>query len=270
MSLTIEEIKMRCPRFQILVVGRQNAGKTTILKKMCDSDRSDLKIVDRYRNNVDLSTLQTDHQRGRSDIENGITFGSNPFFVFHDLRGIEAGAADDENSPLCTNSLWEFLDKRTREPMIRDQIHAVWRQDSGWIRMYIPMDNPRAPSSDFELAFFNARHSPVPVIAVFTKFEALIDEAYNELPEDDLSDTEKNKNASHDAESKFKKTVREAIENTALPPDQCVQLQSQGSLLANLNEAGTGCADLTEATYAVIQDETLSNLFALAQRSSFR
>ncbi|KAF7368446.1 GTP-binding protein [Mycena venus] len=254
MSLTIEQIKERCPRFRILVIGRRNAGKTTILKKMCDSDGSDLRIVDRNGNEVDPSILEPDRQRGMSDIENEITFGSNPLFVFHDSRGIEVGAEHDENSPLCTDSLWEFVNKRSREPRIRDQIHAVW--------MCIAMDNQRAPSSEFELAFFNARASPVPVIAVFTKFEALIDEAYNDLPEDDLSDTEKEKNASRDAQSKFDKTVRKAIENTAHPPDQFVQLQY-------LNEERTGCAGLIEATYAAIQDETLSDLFAMAQRSSF-
>ncbi|KAJ7759826.1 hypothetical protein B0H14DRAFT_2974143 [Mycena olivaceomarginata] len=255
MSLTIEQIKERCPRFRILVIGRRNAGKTTILKKMCDSDGSDLKIVDRNGNNVDASILEPDHQRGMSNIENEITFGSNPLFVFHDSRGIEAGAEHDENSTHRTNFLWEFLDKRSRKPRIQDQIHAVW--------MCIPMDNPRAPSPEFELAFFNTRDSPVPVIAVFTKFEALIDEAYNDLPEDDLSDTEKDKNASRDAQSKFEKTVQKAIENTTHPPDQCVQLQ-------NLNEAETRCVGLAEATYSVIQDEALSDVFALAQRSSFR
>ncbi|KAF7368426.1 GTP-binding protein [Mycena venus] len=255
MSVTIEQIKARCPRFRILVIGRRNAGKTTILKKMCDSDGSDLRIVDRYGLEVDPSILEPDRQRGMSDIENEITFRSNPLFVFHDSRGIEAGAEHDENSPLCTDSLWEFLDKRSRESRIRDQMHAVW--------LCIPMDNQRAPSAEFELAFFNARASPVPVIAVFTKFEALIDEAYNDLPEDDLSDTEKEKNASRDAQSKFDKTVLKAIENTTHPPDQCVQLQY-------LNEERTRCAGLTEATYAAIQDETLSDLFAMAQRSSFR
>ncbi|KAF7334091.1 GTP-binding protein [Mycena venus] len=255
MSHTIEQIKARCPRFRILVIGRRNAGKTTILKKMCNSDGSDLSIVDRNGNGVDPSILEPDRQRGMSDIENEITFGSNPLFVFHDSRGIEAGAEYDENSPLCIDALWEFLDKRSRESRIRDQIHAVW--------MCIPMDNQRAPSSEFELAFFNARASPVPVIAVFTKFEALIDEAYNDLPEDDSSDTEKEKNASRDAQSKFDKTVRKAIENTTHPPDHCVQLQY-------MNEERTGCAGLTEATYAAIRDETLSDLFAMAQRSSFR
>ncbi|KAJ6522613.1 hypothetical protein B0H19DRAFT_973369 [Mycena capillaripes] len=140
MILTIGQIKERCPRFRILVIGRRNAGKTTILKKMCDSDGSDLRIVDKKGNEASVQTLSASRRssRGMSDIENEITFGSNPSFVFHDSRGIEAGAEHDENSPLCTDSLWKFIDKRSKETRIRDQIHAIWYvssivgcQDSG-------------------------------------------------------------------------------------------------------------------------------------------
>ncbi|KAJ7429651.1 hypothetical protein FB451DRAFT_603868 [Mycena latifolia] len=46
-----------------------------------------------------------------SNIENEITFKSNPLFVFHDSRGIEAGAEHEQNSPLSTEYLWNFLEK---------------------------------------------------------------------------------------------------------------------------------------------------------------
>lgn len=36
MDKTIE-LRAKCGRFRILVIGRANAGKTTILKKICDS-----------------------------------------------------------------------------------------------------------------------------------------------------------------------------------------------------------------------------------------
>ncbi|KAJ7659498.1 hypothetical protein B0H17DRAFT_954654 [Mycena rosella] len=126
MLLTIEEIKEKCPRFRILVIGRRNAGKTTILKKMCDSDGSDLEIVDVEGKKVDPSILEPNQQRGMSDIENEITFKSSPLLVFHDSRGIEAGAEDDQNSPLGAGHLWDFLDKRFKTSRIRDQVHAVW------------------------------------------------------------------------------------------------------------------------------------------------
>ncbi|KAJ7488082.1 hypothetical protein FB451DRAFT_1025576 [Mycena latifolia] len=261
MSLTINQIKKRCPRFRILVLGRRNAGKTTILNKMCKSDGSDLEIIGVNGKKVTSSAtsyilLEIDHhiQRGMSDIENEITFKSNPLFVFHDSRGIEAGAEHEKNSALSTEYLWNFLEKRSETTSLRDQVHAIW--------FCIPMDNPRAPSPEFELAFFNAKRSPVPVIAVFTKFESLLDEAYDNLPEDDdSSDADRDEKALKVAQSKFNATVLKAIQSTTYPPNEVVQLQ-------NLNEATTECVALTEKTYVAIQDETLSDLFALAQRNS--
>ncbi|KAJ7466534.1 hypothetical protein FB451DRAFT_1261105 [Mycena latifolia] len=254
MSLTINQIKERCPRFRILVLGRRNAGKTTILKKMCGSDGNDLEIVNVEGEKVDPSILEPNRQRGMSNIENEITFKSNPRFVFHDSRGIEAGAEHEENSPLSTEYLWNFLEKRSETIKIREQVHAIW--------FCIPMDNPRAPSAEFELAFFNVKRSPVPVIAVFTKFESLLDEAYDTLPEDDdSSDEERDEEAWKAAQSKFKATILKAIQSTKYPPDQFVQLQ-------NLNEVATECAALTEKTYVAIRNKTLADLFALAQRNS--
>jgi hypothetical protein len=61
-----------------------------------------------------------------SEIENEVTFRSNPLFVFHDSRGIEAGADAEENSPLRADYLWNFLEKRSKASKIRDQVHVVW------------------------------------------------------------------------------------------------------------------------------------------------
>ncbi|KAJ7759829.1 hypothetical protein B0H14DRAFT_2404024, partial [Mycena olivaceomarginata] len=104
-------IKTQCPHFRNLVIGRQNAGKTKIHKKICDSDGSDLRIVDGNGKKVSVQILPTSRRnsiiisrwmcpswnqiREMSDIENKITFGSSPLFVFHDSWGIEAGAEHD-------------------------------------------------------------------------------------------------------------------------------------------------------------------------------
>ena len=34
-ALIAEEIRARCPQFRILIIGKANAGKTTILRKVC-------------------------------------------------------------------------------------------------------------------------------------------------------------------------------------------------------------------------------------------
>ena len=36
-ALGPEEIRRECPRFRILVIGKANAGKTTILRKVCNA-----------------------------------------------------------------------------------------------------------------------------------------------------------------------------------------------------------------------------------------
>jgi len=36
-ALGPEQIRRRCPRFRILVIGKANAGKTTILRKVCNA-----------------------------------------------------------------------------------------------------------------------------------------------------------------------------------------------------------------------------------------
>jgi septin family protein len=36
-ALSAAEIRDRCPQFRILVIGKANAGKTTILRKVCNA-----------------------------------------------------------------------------------------------------------------------------------------------------------------------------------------------------------------------------------------
>ena len=36
-ALSAEEIRIECPQFRILIIGKANAGKTTILRKVCNA-----------------------------------------------------------------------------------------------------------------------------------------------------------------------------------------------------------------------------------------
>ena len=36
-ALSAEEIRRECPQFRILIIGKANAGKTTILRKVCNA-----------------------------------------------------------------------------------------------------------------------------------------------------------------------------------------------------------------------------------------
>jgi hypothetical protein len=61
-----------------------------------------------------------------SVIDYEITYPSNPRFVFHDSRGIEAGAESDEGSELRIEHIHAFINDRAQQPRLKDQLHAIW------------------------------------------------------------------------------------------------------------------------------------------------
>jgi hypothetical protein len=61
-----------------------------------------------------------------SVIEYEITYPNNPLFVFHDSRGIEAGAETDESSELRIEYIQAFIDDRAQRRQVKDQLHAIW------------------------------------------------------------------------------------------------------------------------------------------------
>ncbi|KAF8343326.1 hypothetical protein F5887DRAFT_886934 [Amanita rubescens] len=89
----------KCPHFRILIIGRANAGKTTILEKVCGVQQGTKPIIRDKDGKLDKppTTLQThsnNHQRGIHDIEHQITYhGCN--FIFHDSQGFESGASEE-------------------------------------------------------------------------------------------------------------------------------------------------------------------------------
>jgi stage III sporulation protein SpoIIIAA len=42
---TAEQIRAECPQFRILIIGKANAGKTTILRKVCNAKPDEKPIV---------------------------------------------------------------------------------------------------------------------------------------------------------------------------------------------------------------------------------
>ena len=43
-ALSAEQIRAQCPQFRILIIGKANAGKTTILRKVCNA-KPDVKPI---------------------------------------------------------------------------------------------------------------------------------------------------------------------------------------------------------------------------------
>ncbi|KAF8341095.1 hypothetical protein F5887DRAFT_888141, partial [Amanita rubescens] len=107
-----------CPHFRILVIGRANAGKTTILEKVCGIAKGTKPIIcDKDGNQLEQSVihLMPSLGRGMHDIWHQITHpGSN--FVFHDSQGFESGSTEE------LEIAWKFIEKKSAETELKNQL----------------------------------------------------------------------------------------------------------------------------------------------------
>ncbi|KAF8232161.1 hypothetical protein L208DRAFT_1397712 [Tricholoma matsutake] len=105
-----------------------------------------------------------------------MVFRSNPGFVFHDSRGFEAGSANE------LVDVKNFIKQQAKQRKLRDQIHAIW--------YCIPMDSSRPVTKAEEDFFSKVGTGKVPVIVIFTKFDAHDDDAYEALMNEGISPNE--------------------------------------------------------------------------------
>ncbi|KAI6151491.1 hypothetical protein BKA82DRAFT_4099770 [Pisolithus tinctorius] len=144
----------RIDRFRILVMGRANAGKTTILQRVC--------------NTTDQPEIFNGEgeKRGEHNIEDELVFKSNQRFVFHDSRGFEAG---------------KFVMDRAKTMKLDKRIHAIW--------FCIPLHDSHRMVTAAEKKFFNKCDTGhVPVIVLLTKADTLALDAFMELVDDGLNE----------------------------------------------------------------------------------
>jgi len=113
------EIRAQCPHFRILIIGKANAGKTTILKKVCNTTDQP-RIYDPHENEIHMSKVEPSRERGYHDIDNQMIFASNPQFIFHDSPGFEAGSAEE------LQTVKNFIEDRAKRTSMNDQLHAIW------------------------------------------------------------------------------------------------------------------------------------------------
>ncbi|KAG5637658.1 hypothetical protein H0H81_003679 [Sphagnurus paluster] len=132
------DLRRRVRRFRILVIGRANAGKTTILQKVCNTTDQP-EIYNAKGKKVDETVVDPTGGRGLHDINNELVFRSNPGFIFHDSRGFESGAVTE------LNDVQAFIANRLRQKDLDQQLHAIW--------YCLPLDNARPISTAEELFF---------------------------------------------------------------------------------------------------------------------
>ncbi|KAF8874136.1 hypothetical protein BD779DRAFT_262856 [Infundibulicybe gibba] len=240
-------VKEHCDRFRILVMGKRNAGKTTILHRMTDSDEGGQVFVRDPRGFlVDASIINPSIERGLSNIHDEITFPSSPGFVFHDSRGIEAGSLAE------VDTLKEFIAARAKLRDLSQRLHVIW--------YCLPMDNDR-PLSEEEMRFFETGTQGVPVIAIFTKCEWRKTRAFSELRRQGATVFAAKKQAAVKAFEEIREIVTLGFKDIKCPPAGYVCLQE-------MNQSGSDCSELLHRTAEVIDEEVLGQLFSAVKQKA--
>ncbi|KAG1810942.1 uncharacterized protein BJ212DRAFT_1278540 [Suillus subaureus] len=241
-------LRQKFDRFRILIIGRANAGKTTILQRVCNTQKKP-EIYNSAGNKVRNIIL-----RGLHDIENEMVFRSNPGFVFHDSRGFEAGG-DSE-----FDKVKAFIAGRSKETDLKNRIHAIW--------YCIPMDESSRSFTESETKFFSQCDTgSIPVIVLFTKFDALYDVSYALLKEDDeLLSRE-------DAQALAPKHAEELFANgpqlkTLYNPKEITWPPRCHVCLPNMDKNDADCAPLMKRTAETLDNDVLKQLFVSTQQTN--
>ncbi|KAG2348294.1 hypothetical protein BDR05DRAFT_995708 [Suillus weaverae] len=241
------EIKERIGRFRILVIGRANAGKTTVLQRVCNT-RDNPEIRNCAGEKIDPALLKASRERGLHDIENEMVFQSNPGFVFHDSRGFEAGGESE------FDKVKAFIASRSKEPRLKDRLHAIW--------YCIPMDEESRSFTQGEIKFFSQCDTgSIPVIVLFTKFDALYDVEFAQLRKKETWKHAKELAPKHAEESFANGPQLKFLKDVRWPPKCHV-------CLPNMDKDDAECGPLIERTAETIDNEVLQQLFVSTQQTN--
>ncbi|KDQ17904.1 hypothetical protein BOTBODRAFT_543281 [Botryobasidium botryosum FD-172 SS1] len=261
------EIK-RPTRFRVLIIGKANAGKTTILRALCGTDEEP-EVYDRkghkigsvqaalrsVRNKItgrdSGAILSPSSMRGLHKIDHSLIFPSNRGYVFHDSRGFESGATDE------LELVREFIQTRAASNDLDEQLHAIW--------YCFPTDGNRLISAAEQEFFGKIDTGRVPVIAVFTKFDALDSAAFKILEASGLPYEEAKQGAPAHAEELFKTTHLPLIQNQPHPPKGVICLRNMQN-----NNSQKGISDLIEKTLSSLGDDALKLLLVSVQHSNVK
>ncbi|KAI6107741.1 hypothetical protein EV401DRAFT_2272386 [Pisolithus croceorrhizus] len=237
-------------RFRILVMGRANAGKTTILQRVCNStDKPE--IFDSEGNKIENVVVQGNLTRGHHEIKHELVFKSNPRFVFHDSCGFEAGSTQQ------FDQMRNFVVDRAATKKVNERIHAIW--------FCIPMTDYHRTVTAAEQRFFNECDTGhVPVIVLLTKADALYLTAVRDLLDGGLAIAEAKERAVRkqgELLEKWLAHVKHELGNCNYPPRGYVTLQK-------MHQKNADCTILMQSTANVMNEEGLQKLLISTQQSS--
>ncbi|KAF8994924.1 hypothetical protein BDQ17DRAFT_1047689 [Cyathus striatus] len=146
----VEEGLAVCPRFCILVVGNTGVGKSSLVSSVF---------------NISLNDTDIAHGReGRANIEFGYTSSDNPRFILHDSQGFAPGSTAN------WDIVERFIRNRSSVAELKDRIHAIW------LCIETPRTGSRLLQTGDEKLLLLAKELNIQILAVFTKFDMLVNE----------------------------------------------------------------------------------------------
>ncbi|KAF5378368.1 hypothetical protein D9615_008743 [Tricholomella constricta] len=241
-----ERLRAQVGRFRILIIGRANAGKTTILQKVCNTTE-DPEIFNSEGNKVDLAIINPSRKRGVHDINHELVFRSNPGFIFHDSRGFESGGVEE------LDAVKNFITERAQEVTLSEQLHIIW--------YCLPMDNDRLVTRAEEFFFNECGTGKVPVILVFTRFDGFVVSTFGKLLNQINDVHQAFALAQNKATADFER-LRPGLDvyKHKYPPKSYVCLQ-------DMTKPDTTCKDLIEQSSLALDDRALIQVFVSTQQS---
>ncbi|KAG8962663.1 hypothetical protein FRC03_003916 [Tulasnella sp. 419] len=192
---TVHSVLDDLPKFRILLLGKSGVGKSSLINNI-------------FR----IPIAEVAHFRaGGANINEEITSDSNPHFILHDSIGFESGSLEQ------FKTVENFIKERSQKAEVSERIHAIWyvQLSSGFVVLFGPITPPSfirlcttvpvSGSRVFEVGderLFQMDLGGVPLIVVFTKYDALVSKTVLEYVEAAMIDDEE----------ELRRTGREAAE----------------------------------------------------------
>ncbi|KAI6128291.1 hypothetical protein EV401DRAFT_1853748, partial [Pisolithus croceorrhizus] len=229
--------------FRILVMGRANAGKTTILQRVCNTTDQP-EIFNGKGEKVGIS-----HVCGYHNIKDELVFRSNPRFVFHDSRGFESGSEEE------FDRMREFVMDRAKATKLDERIHAIW--------FCIPLNDSHRMVMAAERKFFdNCDTGNVPVILLATKADTLELQALEQMEDHGLNvDDEGVESLQEGILNNSIEKLKDWLGKTMFPPHDYLPL-------TGMQKRGAECTHLLTCTANALKEEGLQQLLISTQQSN--
>ncbi|KAI6151284.1 hypothetical protein BKA82DRAFT_4125944 [Pisolithus tinctorius] len=240
----------RIPRFRILVVGRANAGKTTVLQRVCNT-MDQPEIFDGNGEKVDTRAVQGSLGRSYHNIEDELVFKSNPRYVFHDSCGFEAGSEEE------FDKMKKFVTDQAKSTKLEKKLHAIW--------YCIPLNESHRMVMAAERMFFNECDSGhVPVIVLLTKADTLNLDAVQQLRRRGLTLDDAMREAP-EVETQLRNSclekIKQRLDEMKFPPQNYL-------ILTGMEQESADCEELLKCTANALTEEGLQGLLISSQQSN--